>query len=115
MDAALVFSYPRPFPGREAKALEAFTEAMAYFGTISHHGGCGEPLTFMGPSGKNLMLVPGEFDKLSALVLTDEFRDLFTKAVFAVPDLAYEIGDYGAGVQAQMARWTRIGGELALI
>ena len=115
MDAAIVLTYGRPSPGREGKALEAFTEAMAFFGTRSHEGACGEPLTFSGASGKSLMLIPGDFEKLTTLVRTEEYRDLFTKALFAVPDIGYEIGDFGAGVQSSMARWTRIGSELALI
>jgi len=115
VDAAIVFTYGRPAAGREGKALEAFTEAMAFFGTRSHQGECGEPLTFIGPSGKNLMVVPGFFEKLAVLVRTEEFFDLFTKATLAAPDLGYEIGDYGAGVQSQMARWARFVGELASI
>jgi hypothetical protein len=115
VDAAIVISYGRAFPDREAKALEVFTEALTFFGTRSHAGECGEPVIFIGPSGKNLILVPGSFEKLAALVWTDEFRDLYTKAVFTTPDLTYEIGDYGAGVQSSMARWARIGSELAYL
>jgi hypothetical protein len=41
--------------------------------------------------------------------------ELYTKTVFAVPDVSYEIGAYGEGVAEWMARWARIGGELALL
>jgi hypothetical protein len=115
VDSAIVFTFTRPAPGREAKALEAFTEAQAFFGTKAHDGFCGEPFNFLGTSGAGLMIVPGEYDKLWGLIGTDEFLDLYMKTVFAVPDISFELGAYGSGVQDWMARWTRVGGELALI
>jgi hypothetical protein len=115
IDSAIVFKYTRAAPGREAKALDLFTEAMAFFGTSAHEGKCEEPLTFMGTSGQSLIIVPGEFDALTELTMSEEFRELYTKVVFAVPDVAYEFGPYGQGVQDYMARWARIGNELALI
>jgi hypothetical protein len=61
------------------------------------------------------MIVPGEYDALSALVRSEEFRELYTKTVFAVPDIGYELGAYGQGVQEYMARWARVGTEMALL
>jgi hypothetical protein len=61
------------------------------------------------------MIIPGTFEDLAYLVRLDEFREMFTKAVFAVPDLGYEIAAYGEGVQKYMAQWARVGGELALM
>lgn len=115
IDSAIVFKYTRAAPGREAQALDLFTEAMAFFGTAAHEGKCEEPLTFMGTSGESLIIVPGEFGALASLSTSEEFRELYAKVVFAVPDIAYEIGPYGQGVQDYMARWARIGSELALI
>ena len=115
IDSAIVFKYTRAAPGREARALELFTEAMAFFGTSAHEGKCEEPLTFMGTSGHSLIIVPGEFGALMDLTMSEEFRELYTKVVFAVPDVSYEFGAYGQGVQDYMARWARIGNELALI
>ena len=115
IDSAIVFKYTRAAPGREAKALDLFTEAMAFFGTSAHEGKCEDPLTFMGTSGHSLIIVPGEFGALMDLTMSEEFRELYTKVVFAVPDVSYEFGAYGQGVQDYMARWARIGNELALI
>jgi hypothetical protein len=115
MDSAIVFTFTRPALGRESKAFEAFTESMTFFGTEARAGKCGEPINFMGPSATNLMIVPGEYHKLADLVRTDEFLELYTKTVFAVPDIAYQIGAFGEGVQDFMARWARVGGELALL
>lgn len=115
IDSAIVFSYSRAALGREAKALEAFTESMAFFGTASHEGKCQELITVMGTTGHSLMIVPGEYDALSELVHSEEFRELYTKAIFAVPDLGYELGAFGQGVQEYMARWARVGTDMALM
>ena len=115
MDSAIVLSYTRAAPGRELQAFETFTEGMAFFGAASHDGTCGEPISIMGMRGDNFMIIPGEYDKLARLVRTDEFRELFTKAVFAVPDIGYELAAFGQGVQDVMARWSRVGTELAYL
>jgi hypothetical protein len=115
MDSAILFTWTQATPGREAKALEAFTEAMAFFGTAAHEGRCGDLVNFMGPSGHSYLLIPGEYEALWNLIRTDEFRDLFIKALYAAPDTAYELGAYGQGVQDLMARWAKVGKDLALI
>ncbi len=115
LDSAIVFTYTRAALGREERALEAFTESMAFFGSAAHDGKCSEPITVMGTTGHSFMIIPGEYEKLSDLVRTDEFRELYTKAVFAVPDLGYELSAFGQGVQDYMARWARVGGELAFL
>ena len=115
IDSALVFTFTRAAPGREASALECFTESMAFFATSAHDGKCEESMTFMGPSGRNFIFVPGEYSLLNELVRSEEFRELFTKVVFAVPDIAYEIGAFGQGVQDMMARWARVGTEMAVL
>ncbi len=115
MDSAIVFTYTRAAPGREEQALTAFTEGMAFFGTAAHDGRCGEPINVMGTTGQSLIIVPGEYDALWALVGTDEFRELYTRTVFAVPDIGYQLAAYGQGVQDYMARWARVGKELALL
>ena len=109
MDSAIIFTFTRAAPGREDKAFQAFTESMAFFGTAAHEGKCGEPINVSGTSGMGLMIIPGEYDALSKLLRTDDFRELFTKTVFAVPDVSYQMGAYGQGVQDLMARWARVG------
>jgi len=115
MDSAIVFTYTRATPGREQRAFEAFTEALTFFGTAAHDGKCGEPINVIGTTGLSLMIVPGEYHELTELIRTEEFRELFMKTVFAVPDIAYQLGAYGQGVQDSMARWARVGTELALL
>ena len=112
MDSAIVFTYSRPAVGRESKAFDAFTGAQSFFAQHASAGKCGEPIYFLGPSGTSLIIVPGSFGDLAELVRTDEFLELWTRAILAAPDLAYEIGLYGEGVQDAMARWVRVVGEL---
>ncbi|HZD24543.1 MAG TPA: hypothetical protein VE569_14255 [Acidimicrobiia bacterium] len=114
MDSAIVFTFTRPAPGREAKAFDAFTEAQTFFGAFTSGNQC-EVINVMSPSGTGYLIVPGKFEDLTELIRTDEFLELYTKTVFAVPDVSYEIGAYGEGVAEWMARWARIGGELALL
>ena len=115
IDSAIVFTYTRATPGREIQAFEAFTESQAFFGTAAHDGKCGEPINVMGTTGHSFLIVPGEYDVLSDLIRTEEFRELYTKTVFAAPDIGYELAAYGQGVQDYMARWARVGNELALL
>ncbi len=115
VDSAIVFTYTRAIPGRENKAFEAFTEAMTFFGTKAHEGVCEEPINFMGTTGESIFIVPGEYKQLADLMFSDEFQDMYTRTVFAVPDIGYQLGAFGQGVQDSMARWARVGGELALL
>ncbi len=115
MDSAILFSWTRPAVGRESQAFEAFTAAQTFFATKAHEGLCGEPINFIGTSSLGMMMVPGDYEHLTALTRLEEFREMYMKTVFAVPDISYEIGAFGKGVQDAMARWARVGGELALI
>lgn len=115
MDSAILFTWTKAAPGREAKAFDVFTESMAFFGAASHEGKCGEPINFMGSTGHSFTLIPGEYEALWGLTRTEEFRELYMKIVYAVPDIAYQVGAYGQGVQDLMARWARVGQELHLV
>ncbi len=115
IDSAIVFTYSRAAFGRETEALEAFTESMAFFGAASHEGKCEEPINVVGTTGHSLMIIPGEYDALSELVRSEAFRELYMKTLFAVPDIGYKLGAFGQGVQELMARWARVGTEMALL
>ena len=115
MDAAIVFSYTRAAPGREPEALQAFTEATSFFERLAQEGKTGAPMHFMGTSGQNHLIVPGARNRLFEVTELDEFRDIYLRAMFAVPDIHYEFGYFGEGVTTEMARWAKVGGELALM
>lgn len=115
MDAAIFFSYTRATPGREAEALQAFTESTAFFGRLAQEGKTGIPMHFMGSSGQNHLIIPGTRTNLFDVTESDEFRDIYLKAIFAVPDIHYEFGYFGDGVADEMTRWAKVGGELAFM
>jgi hypothetical protein len=115
VDHAILFTYGHAAPGRETMALQVFQDGLAFFGKYAAEGKCGEPIDFMGPSGLNLILVPGMYEDLTFLTHLEEFHEIIMRAAFAVPSLVYQIGTFGEGVQANMARWARVGGELALM
>lgn len=115
MDAAIIFSYTRAAPGREAEALQAFTDSTSFFGRLAAEGKTGAPIFFMGSSGKNHLLIPGFRADLFEVTSMEEFRDLYLRAIFAVPDIHYEFGFFGEGVTEEMARWAKVGTELAIM
>jgi hypothetical protein len=113
MDAALVFTYTRPVPGREAKALSSFMEALSFFGKLASDGHCGEPMIFSGPSGKGMFVVPGDRDKLNEILRGEDFTWLFLKTSFTTPDIGYEMFAFGDAVTELFTTWSKAGTELA--
>ncbi len=115
MDAALVFTYGRPAPGREPIAMEAFTDSFTFWGKLAADDKCDEPLAYLAPGGGGLMIIHGERKSLFDIVDTAEFRDIYFKAGFCVPDLDYELFVAGDKVMEFMADWARSGSELGFM
>ncbi len=111
MKAAIVLTYGRPAPGRESKALEAFTDALTFFGKLATEDKCSEPMIYTGPSGRGMMIVHGDRRALLEIIDLEEFERHYLKAGFAVPDVAYELVAFGDRVQEVMQRWSSIGLE----
>ena len=112
MNAAIMFTYTRPAPGREAKALEGFMDGLTFFGKLAADGKCGEPMVYLAPSGLGTMIIHGHRETLFEIIGSDEFAKLYTKVTFSVPDIKYEIVSAGEGVQKQMQVWGAAGLEL---
>ena len=112
MKAAIMFTYGRAAPGREAKALEVFTDSLTFWGKLAADGKCGEPMVYLAPSGLGMMIIHGERETLFEILGTDEFAKLYTKVTFSVPEIKYEIVAAGEGVQEQMQVWGAVGLEL---
>ena len=112
MKAAIMFTYTRPAPGREAKALEAFTDGLTFFGKLAADGKCGEPMVYLAPSGLGTWIIPGYRESLFEIIGSDDFAKLYTKVTFAVPDIKYELVAAGEGVQEDMQMWGAVGLEL---
>lgn len=112
MKTAIVFTYTRPTPGREAKALEAFTDSLTFFGKLAADGKCGEPMVYLAPSGLGMMIIHGERETLFEITGSEEFARLYNKASFAVPDVNFDLVAAGEGVQEDMQVWSSIGLEI---
>ena len=115
MKAAIIFTYTRPAPGREATALEAFTDSFTFFGKLAADGKCGEPMVYLAPSGLGMMIIHGERETLFEITGSDDFHKLYDKASFAVPDVKFELVAAGEGVQEDMQVWGAVGMELGYL
>ena len=112
MKAAIMFTYTRPTPGREAKALEVFTDSLTFFGKLAADGKCGEPMVYLAPLGLGMMNIHGERETLFQITGSEDFAKMYNKATFAVPDVKYELVAAGEGVQEDMQMWGAVGLEL---
>ena len=112
MKAAIMFTWNRSTPGREAQALEVFADSLTFFGKLAADGKCGEPMVYLAPSGPGTMIIHGHRESLFEILGSDEFAELYTKVTFSVPDIKYEIVAAGEGVQEQMQMWGAVGLEL---
>ena len=115
MDSAIVFTYTRPYPGREAAAFEAFQDAFTLFGKFAAEDKCLEPEVFTGPFAKGLMVIKGEREKLLRIIETEEFQHMYLKAGWSVPDIGFELFYFGDGVMELMAAWNAVGAELGYV
>ncbi len=112
MDTAIVFTYGRPSAGREKLAFEAFQDAMTFFEKKAVDGLCAHPIPFVFMDGGGLFIVNGERARLMELTELDEFRHMYLKAGFAIPDLKFRIAAMGESAVGQMGLWAGVGAEL---
>lgn len=115
MPAAIVFSYGRPWAGREKLAFEVFQDSMAFFGKLAVDGLCEHPIAYMPPHGGGMMIVHGERERLLEILAMEDFHRLYLRAGYAVPDLSYDLMMAGEGAVNEMATWAGIGSELGWI
>ena len=101
-DAALVSTWGRAVPGREAKAIEVFMEFMQWWGKQAAEGKCSEPEPFFATDGSGGMsVVRGKADMLLELASSDEALRLISKGQLIVQDLEttwYYAGDEVTGL-----------------
>jgi hypothetical protein len=89
MDAAALFmGWGAPVRGREAKGLEVFNEALAYYARLQQEGVIeGVETAILEPHGgdlQGLVLIRGSEEKLAQLRVDDEFVRLSTRASLIV-------------------------------
>jgi hypothetical protein len=117
-DAALVVSWTRAVPGREAKALEAFREALEWWGKQAAEGRCGMPRAFgAGDASGGMVMVEGHSDVLYELMESEQYRKLNSKAVMVADDFRVKLyyGGTDAELQQNLAIVTQAGTELGYL
>jgi hypothetical protein len=113
-NAALVYTYTRAVPGREAHAFEAFTDALSFWEKQAIDGQCLTPETFMGRQ-TNMIVVRGLRRKLEDIIDSTNHRKLYARSLFVVEDLRMELFATGDEVQRQMQIWASAGAELGYL
>src|SRR4029453_1991584 len=87
-DAGLFIGWGAPIRGREAKGLEVFSEALAYYGRLQQEGVIeGVETAILEPHGgdpQGFLLWRGSEDLLAKLRVDDEFVRMTTRATLIV-------------------------------
>jgi hypothetical protein len=105
-EAGLFIGWGDPITGREAKGLEVFGEALAYYGAAEQDGRIESHETvLLYPHGGDLagfILVRGSADQIAALRAEDEFERLHTRASLIVQRLGVIDAALGDGLEASI-------------
>jgi hypothetical protein len=103
-EAGLFIGWGEPVTGREAKGLEVFAEALAYYGEAEQDGRIeSQEVVLLGPHGGDLagfILVRGSEEQIAALRAEDDFERLITRAALIVHNVGVVDASVGDGVQA---------------
>lgn len=114
-NAALVFTFGPPVPGREGAALENFADAQAYFGKRAADGDC-EVESFLWGYGGGMMIVKAETaDDLFEMLESEEGSKLLGAANFTSQDFHYQLALTGERLAESMANYASVGGELGYL
>jgi hypothetical protein len=116
-DAGLFIGWGAPVRGREAKGLEVFNEALAYYGRLQQEAAIEsfEPV-ILEPHGGDLqgfILLRGSEDRLARLRVDDEFVRLSTRAGLIVESVGVIGAALGDGLQDSIATYQQAISELA--
>lgn len=114
-DSALFIRWGETHPGRERKAVELFTESLAYLSRLVQEGRLAsvEPF-FMEPHGGDLegfFLVRGEYDELNRIRAEDEFQRLAVRAQTIVSNFGILAAKTGEQLNKHMAWFTEAARE----
>jgi len=106
-DAAVVVTWTQPIPGREAKALEVFMEALGWWGKQADDGRCSKPRTFFAGDGAGgLLVVEGKSDALHELLESEDYEKLNAKGAMVVSDFRARL--FYGGTDTELQRGTAI-------
>lgn len=105
-DAGLFVGWGAPVRGREAKGLDVFAEAIAFYGECKDAGEIeGFETVLLGPHGGGLsgfFLIGGTPQQCSALREREDFQRILTRAALVVEDLGVVNATAGAAVGDQI-------------
>jgi hypothetical protein len=103
-EAGLFFGWGEPITGREAKGLEVFAEALAYYGKAEQDGRIeSQEAVLLNPHGGDLggfILARGSEAQITALRAEDEFERLVTRAALVVQNVGVIDAALGDGLQS---------------
>ena len=115
-NAALMLSYTKPIPGREAKAMEVFADALTLYGKLAADDKCAEPEVFHHLVGGGMFIIKTESLEAAHHILEmEDVRRLMEVAMFAVEDFNVELVVTGERLMENMTLYTGIGTELGYI
>jgi hypothetical protein len=115
-NAAYVFSYGVPVPGREAKALQNFADAQTFFGKLAADDKCSEPEIFHHGYGGGMMIVKAESPEiLHEILLTEEARKIISTTSFTSTGFRYEMYNTGENLMDSMMLYAGVGTELGYL
>jgi hypothetical protein len=116
-DAGLFIGWGAPVTGREAKGLEVFAEALAYYGKAEQDGRIeSQETVLLGPHGGELagfILVRGSEAQIAALRAEDEFERIVTRAALVVQNVGVVDTSLGEGVQRSIGVYQAAIADLA--
>ena len=105
-EAGLFIGWGEPVTGREAKGLEVFAEALAYYGKAEQDGRIeSQETVLLAPHGGDLagfILVRGSEAQIAALRAEDEFERIVTRATLVVHNVGVADAALGDGMQASL-------------
>ena len=115
-DAALFIGWGAPVRGREAKGLEVFAEALAYYAGLQEAGQIeSSEAVLLEPHGGELsgfILLRGSREQLDAAQATQEFERMTTRAGLVVQNLGVVHGFIGAGLEQSMGTYHAAIGDI---
>lgn len=115
-DAGLFIGWGAPVRGREAKGLDVFNEAIAYYGRLQQEGEIeGFDTVILEPHGGDLQgffLLRGDEQKLAQLRVADEFVRLSTRAGLIIEGLGVVGAALGDGLEDAIGTYQEAIGDL---
>ena len=111
-DAAIILKYEGPTRGREAKALEVFSDSITFFGKLAADGVCAEPEVFHHLVGGGMMIVKTEnAERALSILRMDDMRRILNIALYTVDGFEIEIMITGEELIQNVGFYGQIGTE----